>query len=136
MTQEKIQEKYMQFQMLQQQMQKVSEHLQMFNEQVEELEISKGALQELQNTQTGNEILAPIANGIFIKAKLEDNQKMIVNVGNNTTVEKTVPQLVEMLAEQQQKIQERIIAGESVIQELNDHAMNLYQEVEKLNDKQ
>src|SRR3989344_3999359 len=93
MNDEERQQRYMQFQLLQQQLEQVNEHLQLLNQQAAELDISINAVNELGQTELDNEILAPISNGIFLKAKLIDNKKMIVNVGSDTTVEKTVPEV-------------------------------------------
>jgi prefoldin alpha subunit len=128
---EDIQQKYMQFQMLQQQMEEINQHLEMLNQNNAELEISINAIRELGKTEPGNEVLAPIANGIFIKTKLEDNQKLIVNVGSDSTVEKTPEQVIRMLEEQVTQIHERMNEAEMVTQELNNQAMKIFQDVEE-----
>lgn len=128
-NQENIEQKYMQFQTLQQQMQQVSEHLELLNQQNVELEISKNALEEIGKTEINSEILAPVANGIFLKANLKDNQKLVINVGSNTTVEKTVLEGIALLSVQKDEILQKIVDMESLLYDLNDRAMKIYQEV-------
>ena len=130
-NEEDIQQKYMQFQTLQQQMQQINEHVELLNQQNADLDISKNALEELGKTAVDNEILAPIANGIFFKATLKDNQKLVLNVGSNTTVEKTIPEAVNLLTKQQQEIIERIAEAEKILQEMNAQAMKIYEDVEQ-----
>ena len=102
LKQEQLKEKFMQFQTLQQYIEQVEEHLALLNKQYADLENSKEALQEFSKTEKGL-ILAPIINGIFVKAELKDNQNLLINVGADTVVEKTVSQAVELLKERQKE---------------------------------
>ncbi len=130
-NEEQIQQKYMQFQMVQQQLEQISQHLEMLNQQFSELDISINAVKELEKTKVNNELLAPIANGIFLKAELKDNQKLIVNVGSNTTVEKTIPEVVKLLEDQKEDLGKRMVEADTLLQEMSTQAMKLYQEVEE-----
>ncbi|MBT3814014.1 prefoldin subunit alpha [Candidatus Woesearchaeota archaeon] len=130
-NEEQIQQKYMQFQMIQQQLEEVNQHLGMLNEQSSELDISIEAVKEIAKTKLDNEFLAPVANGIFIKGELKENQKLVVNVGMNTTVEKTIPEVVELLEEQKKDIMGRIIETDSMMMKMNSEAMKLFKEVEE-----
>jgi len=130
-SEEQIKEKYMQFQFLQKNIEQLSSHLEMLNQQNAELEISIHALQELGKSKVGDEILAPIADGIFLRAELKENQKFIVNVGSGITVEKTKEQVIELLETQKKEISEKIIEAEAILQELNAQALKIYQEVEE-----
>jgi len=127
-----IEQKYMQFQMLQQQMEQINEHLQLLNQQNQDLEISINSIEKLKDTEADNEILCPIANGIFLKAKLQDNQKLIVNVGSGVTVEKTIDEVIKLLEEQKTEMKQKVLDAEKFMQELNNQAMKIYQEVESL----
>ncbi|HLD72661.1 MAG TPA: prefoldin subunit alpha [Candidatus Nanoarchaeia archaeon] len=131
MSKEKeIQEKYMQFQYLQQQLEQISQHLEMLNQQNAELDISINAVTELGKTKIDNELLAPIADGIFLKGELKDNKKLIINVGMNITVERTVPEVVKLLENQKSQLQLRLIEVEAVRQELANQTMMIYKEIE------
>ena len=130
-NEEELQQKYLQFQLLQQQLEQVNEHLQMLNQQNAELDISVNAVAELSQTEVNNEILAPIANGIFLKAKLTDNKKFIVNVGSDTTVEKTIPEVIKLLEEQKQQVYQQLVEADAIMQELTSQAQIIYQEIEK-----
>ena len=129
-NEEQMKEKYMQFQAIQQQLEQINEHLETLMQQNSEVEISINAIKEIGKTEVNNDILAPVANGIFIKAKLLDNQKLIVNVGSDTTVEKTVPEVVKLLEEQQKQMNKKMVEADSMMQELSSQAMKMYQEIE------
>ncbi len=128
---ERIQEQYSQFQYLQQHIEQISQHVELLSQQKMELEISIKAVQELGKVPLQQELLAPIANGIFFKAGLNDNQILIVNVGSNVTVEKNVPEVVQLLQQQQQEISGQLQEAEAVLQELSQQALAMYKEIEK-----
>ena len=131
-AEEQMKEKYMQFQTLQQQMEQVSQHLEQFNQQLAELDISIIAIQELGSAEKDNEILAPIADGIFFKGKLTDNQKLVVNVGSNVTVERTIPEVIKLLEQQKEETGKRMQEADEVMQHISKEAMKVYQDVEEL----
>src|SRR3989338_8572050 len=121
-------EKYMQLQMLQQQVEQITDYVEKLQGQQKELDNSIEALAELQKTKVNTEILAPVANGIFIKAELKDNQKLVVNVGAEVTVEKTIAEVLKLLEEQKGKITENLAEVEGVLRELHEHGRRMYQE--------
>jgi len=124
-NEEEIQQKYMQFQAMQQQLEQISQHLELLNQQNAELDISINAVKELSETKVDNELLAPIADGIFFKGVLKDNQKLIV------TVEKSIPEVVKLLEDQKKDVSKRMMEADSMMQDMSLQAMQLYQEVEE-----
>jgi len=101
---EEDQNKFLQLQMLDQQMKQIQQYIQTFDQQLLEIRSVIDSLKELTKLKKGDPILAPIASGIFIKAKLEDNKDVRVNVGNNTVVTKTIEQAIKMLEGQEKEI--------------------------------
>ena len=128
---EKIKEKYMLFQNIQQQLEQLTQHMQILTQQNEELNISINAMDEISQTPPNNEILAPIANGIFLKTKLQDNKKFVVNVGSNVTVERTVEEVKALLEQQQTDITAQMAQVDTIMDQLSTQAMEIYQEVQK-----
>ena len=103
-TDEEKQKKYVQLQLLDQQIRQVQQYLQTFDQQLVEIRDVITSLKELSKLKKGDLILAPMASGIFVKAKLEDNDEVRVNVGTNTVVSKSVDDAVKMLKEQEAEI--------------------------------
>jgi len=126
-----FEDKYMQLQLLQQQVGQITEYVEKLQGQHLELDDSIKALVELQKTNIDTEILAPIANGIFLKAELKDNQKLVVNVGAGITVEKNIPEVLKLLEEQKEKIAENVSEAENILRELQEQGKRLYQESSK-----
>lgn len=128
---EQLQQKYLQFQLYQQQIEKVSQQLEVFTQQFADLEVSQEALEKLKTLPLDNEILALLAPGIFIKASLKDNRNLIINVGANLTVEKTPAQVLEMLESQKRELEAAISQSDALLQAFTQQALKLYRELEK-----
>lgn len=99
-TQKKAQQKYMELQMIDAQLKQIQKQVQSLENQAAEMEIISYGLEEIKDIEKGNEILVPLANGIFAKAKIEDTNNLVVNVGSNTAVIKNIHDTKEMLASQ------------------------------------
>ncbi|MBW3002410.1 prefoldin subunit alpha [Candidatus Woesearchaeota archaeon] len=95
-----MQQKYMEMQMLDQQLKQVQQQLHAVEQQSMEVESVIDALGNISKVEPGSDILVPLSSGIFIKAKIQDNKELLVNVGGNTTVNKSVPEVQEMLKKQ------------------------------------
>ena len=126
-----IQEKYQQFQVLQQHIEQISEQVKLMNQHNMELNASLEAVKELDKINLENEILTPLANGIFLKTKLQDNTKLLVNVGADIVVEKKTEEVGELLSKQKEDIMLRIVEAEGLLQQLSQQAQRIYQEVEE-----
>lgn len=98
--QQKLQQKYMELQMVDQQMKQIQKQVEAIEKQAGDIEEVQQSLDSLGNSKPGSEMWVPISNGIFLKAKLEDNKKLGVNVGSSTVVMKDIPSTKEMLADQ------------------------------------
>lgn len=74
-------------------------------------------VKELQSLDGGEEILAPIANGIFIKASLKDAKTLKVNVGKGIMLDRTIPETLELIDKQEKEIN---TTREQVLQKLEE----------------
>jgi prefoldin alpha subunit len=96
---------YVEYQMVNQQLQELQRRIQEITNQLNELQITRVAVEEIPKTEKGTEILSPLAPGIFIKARLEDNSEFHINVGSNTVVLKSADDTKKLLSEQEAEIQ-------------------------------
>lgn len=128
---QKLQQKYMELQMIDQQMKQMQKQIQLIESQITEIVITKEAITALKNTKTNSEILAPISSGIFIKGTLADNQKLAVNVGSGTVVEKTIPEVIRIIEEQETEINKTYEILIAELQNLGTKALQIEQELSK-----
>jgi prefoldin alpha subunit len=96
--------KYLELQLIQKQVEEIRDLLDRFDEQIMQIENLIYDLQDFRKLKKGDSILIPLASGIFAKAQLMDNDALKVNVGKNTVVEKDVLSTVDMLENQMQEI--------------------------------
>jgi len=93
-------EKYIELQVLDQQIKNIQKQLQMIDDQMIELIITRQSIDELKDVKLKSEILSPIASGIFVKSDIKDNNEFIVNVGSNVAVKKTREEVKELIEKQ------------------------------------
>jgi prefoldin alpha subunit len=117
--------KEMELRFIHEQLQKIQAHAEKLDSQVEELSGTVEALKDLP--EKGKDILVPIANGIFLKAKSEDNKELVVNVGSKVTVKKTTQSTVTMLEKQIKDMEQYRQQLVEQFETLAQHAMKLEQ---------
>lgn len=127
-----LQKKYMQFQALNQQLQQVQQQLQAIDAQLLEMRSTEESLREIGKTDAGKEILIPVANGIFAKAELKDNKNLLLNVGSDTVVKKTVDESVEMIKKQFDEVSKYRYELIEQLQKFSVYAQKTQDELEKM----
>ena len=83
--------------MLNQQLERLQEYLGNMDRQAAEITALKSAIDAWSSVPAGDEMLVPIAAGVFAHAHSSVDKTLRVNVGNNTVVAKTVPEMHVML---------------------------------------
>lgn len=101
---EMLQKKFMEYQMLEQQVKQFQEQMETVEKQLGSLQEVKDALDELSTVKEGTDLLVPVSSGIFLKAKTQSIDKVLVNVGAETAVEKTLPEAKGLLEEQEKEL--------------------------------
>ena len=99
MNDEEAKEAYFEMRTLEQQMKQLSQQIAILENQIQEFENSQDAITGLKS-KTGEEILVPVSSGIFARAKLDNNDKFIVNVGASIAVEKSGDETIDVLKNQ------------------------------------
>ncbi len=99
-TKDDVSEKYLELQMLEQQLKQVNQQIVNINAQVLELQRIESNLDDIAKTKGDTEILVSLGGGVLGKAELKDNQTVLMNVGANVVVEKDIPSSIEMIKHQ------------------------------------
>jgi len=98
--QKQFQAKYLEFQLLSEQIKQLQEQMQRFEENIIEARTLKNSLEEFKKITPGTELYVSLSPGIFAKAKLDDNKKLKINVGSNTVITKDVEDVKKMIDKQ------------------------------------
>ncbi len=99
-----LQEKFIEFQIAQQQIGQVQQQLRQISEQKAEVQQIVESISEIGKVKPGSEILVPVVSGIFAKASLKESGHLFVNAGKGVVVKKTAADAKKMLEAQEEEI--------------------------------
>ncbi|MGV8168746.1 MAG: prefoldin subunit alpha [Candidatus Nanoarchaeia archaeon] len=68
------------------------------------IEQLKEQLREFETLNGEEKMLAPIANGIFVEAKITNVKSVKVNIGKGVMVDKTIPETIALIEKQEQEV--------------------------------
>ncbi|MBW2970609.1 prefoldin subunit alpha [Candidatus Woesearchaeota archaeon] len=129
---EQMQSKYYEFQLINEQLKELQQQAQVLEEQLGELQSTVEALGELKKTKKGEKLLVPVSQGIFAKAELKNNEKLVVNVGANTLVDKGVDETKELINERLKRVTEFKDQTMHNIEALSARAKELLEELQSM----
>lgn len=90
MTKQDMKEKYMEYQILVQQFQQLQQNISILEKHVIDLIGLRDSLDSVKQTKLEQDTLVPLGGGIFLRGMLKDNKSVVMNVGSNVLVEKSV----------------------------------------------
>ena len=99
-----MQERYMKAQMYEQQLKQVQKYLETFDQQLIDIRRLIDSIREFGELKKGDRVMAPLTSGIFVKAVLDDPTELLINVGSDVVVAKSIPDAVKMLEVQEAEI--------------------------------
>ncbi|MBN1503212.1 prefoldin subunit alpha [Candidatus Woesearchaeota archaeon] len=82
----------------------IQKHIETLDGQLQEVLTMENIINEFNETKAGSQLRIPIADGIFVKARLDDNEDILVNVGSSVAVKKTIPEVQEMILKQKEEL--------------------------------
>jgi len=104
MSEKEIQQKYLELQLLNTHINQLSNQLNALDQQMLSLRILDESIKDIRDFKIGTDILVPLGEGIFVSGKLEDNRKVLLNIGNGIVVEKSMDEAKEMVLKQIQEL--------------------------------
>ena len=81
----------------------IKKALERINDSLKEVDRIKQSIKEFNELKEDDEFLAPIENGIFVKAKLI-SKELKVNIGKGVVVTKTIKDTLKLLDKQKKEI--------------------------------
>ena len=124
------QEQIMQFQMMEQEANRLSQQLQMIENNLKEIEGIKEGLEEIEKKDT-KDILANIGKKIYLPVEIKE-KNLIIEFGNKKFVKKSISETKELINEQIVKLnsaRQEITGG---LEQLQEEAGKLMMEIEKI----
>lgn len=129
------QELLVNIQILREQAKIIASNVEMLSVYLQELASAKATLEGVKLLKKGDEILVPIGGASFIRARIDDTEGVIIGVGANVSVDRTLTEAISVAEEKinftQSKIsenQEAYMKVTSTLEELSDQAQDLLRE--------
>jgi prefoldin alpha subunit len=101
------------------------------NSALAELNVSKMTLEGLEKEKKGSQLFVPIGGGSYVKAKLETKKSIVVGVGADVAVEKS---LHDAKVELELRISELQKTGETLNQQFNQVVTKIQENRKKIED--
>ncbi|RME53719.1 prefoldin subunit alpha [Candidatus Woesearchaeota archaeon] len=120
----RLEEAYVELNILQQQIDHVQKYLEYAEEQLRNINNTIAAIATFAKQKKGTPAKAPLANGIFFSCNIEDTKHLFVNVGNDIVVKKTPQECISLFTahkeELEQTTQEAFAQLSKLIQKMED----------------
>ena len=126
-----IQQKYEEFQHLDQHIKQLQQQATLIDAQLTELRRIDQSLDELKEIQLDTEMFVPIGSGIFMKAALKETKELLVNIGSNVIVKKEAEEAKTMLQNQIKELNEIFSYLEQELTQKITQAQSLSEELER-----
>ncbi|MDP7506419.1 MAG: prefoldin subunit alpha [Candidatus Woesearchaeota archaeon] len=127
--QQALQQRYMELQMINNQIKQYQKQIQLFENQLIELDTLNQGIINIGSTKPGTEILASLGPGIFVKAELKDNKNFLVNVGSGTNVKKDASSTQELINNQAEQLKKLLEQSMGELQNLTLQARTIEQDI-------
>lgn len=112
-------------QMIDYQMQQLQQVVENIDKQLEEMAATILALNEFEKLEGKEDVLFPIANGLFAKGIASKEKTLHVNIGGNVMAEKTIQETIVMMQKQEKELAEY---RNTVVNQINTFVQKLGQE--------
>jgi len=128
---EELQKKYLEFQLIQQQVEQIQQQQALVENQLAQLVSLKGALEELKKSAVKSDMLAPLGAGVYAYSSLNENEHVLMNIGARTAVRKSVPDAQEIVSRQIEEVRKFSDDIQKAIAQFASRHQELQQELQK-----
>ena len=133
MNEQEAQQKYIELQLLEQQVNQLQHQFSLLEQQSIELKSLSENIEEIKNIKINTRTFSSLGNGIFLESELKDNKELLVNVGANVIVKKSIEDTKKIITNQTLEIDKLKAQIEEQLQKLTIHSIDLQEELSKLN---
>ncbi|MBI4144222.1 prefoldin subunit alpha [Candidatus Woesearchaeota archaeon] len=98
--QEKAKEKYVELKLAEQKLAQIQQQIEQVSMQMMDVDETIQNIGLMKDVSPGTDIFVPVASGIFFPAKISSHDELLVNVGNNVVVAKSLEESTSLLSEQ------------------------------------
>lgn len=136
MVSKELQSKYIQLQMMKQQLGAFMQEKNLIDEKSSELSNAVNAMKKLEDVKKGSEIWSPVGAGAFVRSDVKDTENVLIGIGAGVVLKKKRAAAVEAL---ESRLGEMTTLDRNIIAEIKKFSQQmdaLEKEVEKLAEKE
>lgn len=122
---QEMQRLYYMYQQFEEQIKDINEKISYLESSKIGFSITKSTIEEIKKTEANQEIILPIGNSAFVKAKIVDPNNYLISIGKDVMAERTADQAMDFI-EKSQENQEKV---KNMLQE---QAQKLTTEINKI----
>lgn len=123
--QQSLQQKLIELQLLEQQTKEAQQYQQILTQKLMELNRLKDSLADLENSKINKQLFSQLGPRVFIKSELKDNKNVLVDVGSDIVVEKSVEDTIEIISQESNETNTNIKL-------INQHILNILSQIQNL----
>jgi prefoldin alpha subunit len=116
MTKEKLQEKYVLFQLFQQNLETLRQQLEMIERRLLEVRTTSQAMKEIGKAKGNEDILIPFGSGCYGNGKITDKANVLVDLGAGVMIKKGLEEAQLFLKKKEEELEK---ASKEVQEEMN-----------------
>lgn len=135
-TQQDTQQKLIELQIINKQLENLKQQLSNLQLQEQELIQLQLSLEEIEKTKIGTKILTSLSVGVLIETELKNNKEVIAAVGSNTTIRKTIQETKKTIQYQKKQLELVLIQLQKEIQQYFNASLQLEKEISEESSKQ
>ncbi len=129
---EEFQKRYVEFQAISQHLNQMQQQLMLMHQQIVELTNLSNSLEDLEKVKTPAKTYSQLGSGIYVEGELKNSKKVLVNVGSDVIVPKTVSESKDMINKQLNDLKSLAEKLEFDMSQLIAHSQNLQQELTEM----
>ncbi|MBS3052441.1 MAG: prefoldin subunit alpha [Candidatus Aenigmarchaeota archaeon] len=134
MDQKEMQQKIMRYQQLQKRMEVMNNRREMFLNRMVEIQSTLEALENIENSKE-DEIMLSLGSGVYISAKLSENNKILMMIGGNIVTDTTLDDAKKTVDEYKKETEATIEVFEDEIMKYAGELSELQPEVKAIIEK-
>ena len=125
MAEKELQQKMMEYQMLEENFKQMNQQRELFAAKMMELEQTRQVVEEMKKTKDGEDVLIPLGSGMFLPGKINKKEKIIIGIGADIVVEKDSEGVNKI-------IEERKLILENGMENLQNNMLQIAQQIQKI----
>ena len=133
---QELQKKYVELQLLNEQIKKIHEQFIFLQQQLNELSNLELTVTDMKEVKKDSEIFSPLGSGIFVNSKLTNTATVLVNIGAGILVEKNLQEAVNLINFQAKNVHESIESIKTELTKAVNYSQNLESEINEMAQKE